>query len=150
MRIVDNLNLDQAAKEKLFQSEEACFSLLAGMKWEEGYTCKKCGHDNFCDGKTAYSRRCTRCKNEESATAHTLFHNIKFPITKAFYILFEVANNHKYSIFDIATKIDVRQLVCWNFKNKIEEKYHRLVRFNNIEAVTFNDLIVKEANSPFA
>ena len=36
------------------------------------------------------SRRCTRCKTEESATAHTIFHNLKFPVNKAFYIAYNV------------------------------------------------------------
>ena len=66
-------DLDPEMAKKLFKSDEKALQFIAGIKWEGGFTCRKCGNTNFCDGKSPYSRRCTKCKTEESATAHTLF-----------------------------------------------------------------------------
>ena len=77
--------------EELFNSDEKCFEFLAELKWSDGFTCRKCGNTNYCSGKSLYSRRCTKCKTEESATTGTIFHNCKFPISKAIYIAYNVS-----------------------------------------------------------
>ena len=33
-----------------FQTEDACLSFISGQKWADGYTCRKCGHTNYCKG----------------------------------------------------------------------------------------------------
>ena len=76
--------------EELFNDGEKVMKFVADIKWEKGFECRSCGHTNYCEGKTPHSRRCTRCKKEESATAHTIFHNIKFPLNKAFFIAYNV------------------------------------------------------------
>ncbi len=104
----------------LFQSDERCLEFIATMKWGEEFECRKCGNTNFCIGKTPYSRRCTKCKAEESATAGTIFHNCKFPISKAFYIAFQVCRgNEAISTYEFARRLTLRQMTCWNFKSKI-------------------------------
>ncbi|MCK4287884.1 MAG: transposase [Bacteroidales bacterium] len=57
-----------------FSDENKCLQYLADLKWKDGFVCRKCGHTNFCKGKTPFSRRCTKCKHDESATSHTVFH----------------------------------------------------------------------------
>ncbi|MBK7030210.1 MAG: transposase [Bacteroidales bacterium] len=70
--------------EELTGSDEKCLEFLAELKWSEGYTCRKCGNTNYCSGKTPFSRRCTKCKTEESATTGTIFHNCKFLSARLF------------------------------------------------------------------
>ena len=104
----------------LFQSDEKCLEFIAGLKWGEEFECRKCGNLNHCPGKTPYSRRCTKCKSEESATAGTIFHNCKFPISKAFYIAFNVCKGkEEISTYEFARRLSLRQMTCWNFKSKI-------------------------------
>jgi len=104
----------------LFESDEACLGFLAGLKWSDGFTCRKCGNTNSCPGKTPHSRRCTKCKSEESATTGTIFHNCKFPISKAFYIAFHVCKGkEEISTYEYARRLSLRQMTCWNFKNKM-------------------------------
>ncbi len=105
--------------EKKFSSEEACLKVLAEDKWREGYVCRNCGNNNYCKGKTPYSRRCTRCKHEESAVAHTVLHHCKIPLNKAFLIAFLVCNKSDISSHEISRQIDIRQMTCWKFKRKI-------------------------------
>ena len=105
---------------KRFPDTESCLKFLADLKWKEGFVCKKCGHTNFCKGKSPYSRRCTKCKKEESATAHTVFHRCKIPMTQAFEMAFLVCNLPEVSSYQISKKMNIRQMTCYNFQKKVK------------------------------
>jgi hypothetical protein len=121
--------------EELFSSDEKCYEFLASLKWEQGFTCRKCGGTNYCQGKTPFSRRCTRCKSEESAVAGTIFHNCKFPLSKAFYIAYHVCKGKEdLSTYEYARRLSLRQMTCWNFKSKINHAMEEMSSKNNGEA----------------
>ena len=105
---------------KRFPTDDACLKFLADFKWKDGFKCTKCGHTNYCKGKTPYSRRCTRCKKEESATAHTIFHRCKIPMTKAFEMAYMVCNKNDLSSGFISKKLNIRQMTCYTFQKKIK------------------------------
>ena len=105
----------------LFTEEKDCLKFLADRKWAEGYVCRKCGNTNFCKGRTPFSRRCTRCKHEESATSHTIFHRCHIPITEAFRITYMVCHDPKVSTYELSRQIDLRQMTCWKMKNRLME-----------------------------
>lgn len=108
--------------QELFSDSTKTLQFIANVKWESGYKCMKCGHDNYCEGKTPASRRCTRCKKEESATANTIFHNIKFPINKAFYIAYNVCVEGKeISSYDYSALLGLNQMTCWKFRKRIKD-----------------------------
>jgi hypothetical protein len=118
----------------LFESDEKCLEFIAGLKWGEGFECRKCGNPNFCPGKTPFSRRCTKCKSDESATAGTLFHHCKFPISKAFYIAFQVCKgNESISTYEFARRLSLRQMTCWKFKSKIQSSLDSLPYLSDSE-----------------
>lgn len=104
-----------------FQNKENCLKYLADEKWKEGYVCKKCGNTNYCEGKTPYSRRCTRCKHDESATAHTMFHRCKVPLPEAFKIAYEICTLPKITIAKLSNTFEKRKMTCWKLKKKIME-----------------------------
>jgi hypothetical protein len=115
-------NLPPEFAKELFDDGEKVLKFIADAKWEDGYVCRKCGHTNYCEGKSPSSRRCTRCKTEESATAHTLFHNIKFPINKAFYIAYHVCVLGKdISSYNYADQLGLNQMTCWKFRKRIKD-----------------------------
>jgi hypothetical protein len=107
--------------ESLFSSEEKCLEYLANEKWKDGFFCRKCGHTNFCKGKKPFARRCTKCKSEESATAHTIFHKCKFSLTEAFKIIYLVCHNPDISTHKLSDDINLRQMTCWKFKKKVSD-----------------------------
>ncbi len=128
----DNLTKDEL--DQLFQSDEKCLEFIASMKWGKEFECRKCGNGNFCAGKTPYARRCTKCKSEESATAGTIFHNCKFPVSKAFYIAFQVCKgNEPLSTYEFARRLSLRQMTCWNFKSKITAALDALTHLSDEE-----------------
>jgi len=108
--------------EEMFHSDEKCLAFLADLKWHEGFVCKKCGNTNSCPGKEPFSRRCTKCKSKESATNGTIFHGVKFPLSKAFYIAWHVCKGkEEVSTYEFARRLSLRQMTCWNFKHRISE-----------------------------
>lgn len=111
--------LDPAKFQTHFASEAECLQFLAEQKWASGFVCKKCGHTNYCKGKTPYSRRCTRCKHEESATAHTIFHRCHLSITEAFQMVYMVCNNPQISSYELSRQLEIRQMTCWKLKSKL-------------------------------
>ena len=119
--------LDEKRLEELFESDEKCYEFLAELKWSNGFVCRKCGNENYCSGKTAFSRRCTRCKTEESPASGTIFHNCKFPISKAFYIAYTVCKSSQdVSSYEFARRLSLRQMTCWNFKTKIRNSLQQM------------------------
>ncbi len=150
MKIIYDENLTQDQLNEFFDKDDKCLDFLVKIKWAEGFSCRKCNNDNFCDGKIPFSRRCTRCKNEESAISNTLFHNIKFPISKAFYITYEVCKNpNGISTYDLALKSGLRQMTCWTFRNKVESKIARLSNLSDNGEITMLDILVANNDSPF-
>ena len=124
----EGLNPEQL--EEMFRSDEKCFEFLANLKWAKGITCKKCGNTNSCPGKEPFSRRCTKCKSKETATNGTIFHGVKFPISKAFYIAYNVCKGAKdISSYEFGRRLSLRQMTCWNFKTKIQ---HALVGMDSL------------------
>ncbi|HNV49739.1 MAG: transposase [Bacteroidales bacterium] len=113
---IGNIDLESA-----FQNADQCLELLAAEKWKDGYICRKCGNTNYCSGKTLHSRRCTRCKHDESATANTIFHRCKIPLNEAFKIAYIVCNQPDISTYDISRMLKIRQMTCWKFKKRISE-----------------------------
>lgn len=121
MTTLFNSNLTNNEIDALFTSDEKCLAFLADIKWANGFTCNKCGNTNWCSGKEPYSRRCTKCKTKESATNGTIFHGVKFPISKAFYIAYQVCKgNSELSSYELGRRLALRQMTCWNFKTKIQ------------------------------
>jgi hypothetical protein len=105
-----------------FTTDDEFRKYLAVIKWENGYCCGKCGDNEYYEIKKAGSRLCSKCKYAESATARTLFHKVKFPLKKAFYIAFMVVTNKKgVSSYELSRKLGLRQKTCWAFKKKVVE-----------------------------
>lgn len=107
---------------KRFQSDSDCYKYIADIKWHEGYTCKKCGNTNYCHGEKPFSRRCTRCKYDESPTTETMFDKLKFPLLIAFHIAFKISTKKKgMSSLELSEEYELRQKTCWAFKWKIQK-----------------------------
>lgn len=128
--------------DALFNSDEKCLEFLAGIKWADGFTCRKCGNENSCPGKTPHSRRCTKCKTEESSTAGTMFHNCKFPISKAFYIAYNVCKGKEdLSTYEFARRLSLRQMTCWNFKTKIQHAMEQMDSLSKNEKLSIQRIL---------
>ncbi len=127
---------------QLFDDSEKVLKFIADVKWEGGFVCRKCEHTNYCDGKTPFSRRCTRCKKEESAAANTIFHNIKFPINKAFYIAYNVCVlGNDLSSYNYSDQLGLNQMTCWKFRKRIQ---NCMLKIENNKNVPIQTILMSE------
>ena len=105
-----------------FSDRESCLEYLAGIKWADGYVCRKCGHTHYMKGKQPFSRRCRSCRYDESATAHTLFHKLKFCLLKAFEIMFLLTTQKKgASSLSLHEELGLRYATCLGFRRKVQK-----------------------------
>jgi hypothetical protein len=105
-----------------FGTEEKCFKHLCELKWGAGFTCRKCAHTIGTKGHTWHHRRCKKCGYDESCTAHTLFHKLKFPVVKAFLIVYQISTMKKgMSTHEIARQHGIHQETAWFFKRKVQQ-----------------------------
>lgn len=140
--IFNRINIQQL--DNYFSNEEDCLKYLAEEKWKEGFVCKSCGHTNYCHGKKPHSRRCTRCKKEESATANTVFHRCKIHLPDAFKIAFMVCDTRNISSHEISRQLNIRQMTCWNFKKKISECIDHRQDLSYKQRVELKEIIYKK------
>ena len=79
-----------------FNTKESCYEYLNAYKWANGFECTNCGSNEAYEcKKKLYHKQCKACMRVVSPQSHTLFHNVKFCITKAFYIAFKMSATTK-------------------------------------------------------
>jgi hypothetical protein len=105
--------------QNIYSDENTCLDYLSNLKWAKGYKCEKCGNTNYSKGPVPFSRRCSKCSYIESATANTIFYRLKFPIIKAFYMVFLVSNRNEITADELSEKLSLRRQTCWAFKRKV-------------------------------
>lgn len=119
--------MDYKQFQTLYPDSLSCYRFLENLKWEKEFHCRKCANEKYFDGAHKFARRCTRCGYNESITAFTIFHSIKFPIEKAFYIAYLTVTGKKdYTLEMLATQLDLRINTVWGFKHKVQERIHEL------------------------
>jgi hypothetical protein len=137
-----NEGLSPGQLEEMFNSEEKCLEFLANLKWGDGFVCKKCGNTNSCPGKEPFSRRCTKCKSKETATNGTIFHGVKFSISKAFYIAYNVCKGKEdISTYEFGRRLSLRQMTCWNFKTKIQHALEEMDTLSDKERSSMEKIL---------
>lgn len=111
-----------------FQSEDDCFAYLVAIKWKGNqYICRKCGNTTFHKGRSPYSRRCNRCKYDESVTAGTIFHRLKFSILTAFQIIQLMATSNKGNTsVELSHQFGITQTTTLMLKYKVQSVMGRI------------------------
>lgn len=119
--------MDYHQFQTLYPDKLACYRFLENLKWQNGYHCRKCKNEKYFEGAHKFSRRCTRCGYNESITAFTIFHSIKFPIEKAFYITYlTVAGKKDHTLESLASQLGLRLNTVWGFKQKVSARIREL------------------------
>jgi two-component system, sensor histidine kinase LadS len=120
-RIIDS-EVPYEQFNNVFPDEATCFRYLEELKWGKGYKCRKCSNPKYTKGSKLFTRKCTKCGNVESVTAYTLFHGVRFPINKAFYMTYIVhRRGNKITLDELSELLDLRRNTCWSFKKKVME-----------------------------
>ena len=92
-----------------------------------------------------FSRRCIRCRYDESATAGTMFDKCKFSLLIAFHIEFKISTRKKeMSSVELSHDFELRQPTCLEFKWKVQQamlssKQHALIGEAHIDEFFIGD-----------
>ena len=143
----EHLDFDSLNSIEFFQrfpDEATCYEYLSIAKWHSsGFICRKCGHNKYCIGKRPFSRRCLRCKYDESPTAGTAFDKLKFSIHIAFHILFKLSSRKKgISTVELSKEFSLRQKTCWAFKWKIQQAMQSSGRYPLTGEVHVDEFVI--------
>ena len=96
-----------------FPDDKSCVEYLFSLKWAKGFVCSKCNGIASNQGKKKYARRCKSCSYEESPTVNTLFHKLKFPLQKVFYMSYQLSVNKKgMSTLELSRQYGLSQKTC--------------------------------------
>ncbi len=107
----------------LYPDTMACYRFLHELKWHSAFHCRKCGNAKYFDGASKFARRCTRCGYHESITAYTIFHGLKIPLEKAFFIAYlAVAGKKGVTLESISQELGLRLNTVWSFKKRVMER----------------------------
>ncbi|MBI3232022.1 MAG: chromosome partitioning protein ParA [Candidatus Doudnabacteria bacterium] len=116
---------------KMYPDDQSCLRFIADKKWVRDFQCIKCNYAGYSEGKTLYSRRCSRCGYDESVTAFTLLQNTRLPINKAFYMIFLVySSNGTISSHKLSEILGIRQSTCWAYSAKIKKAMREYARIH--------------------
>lgn len=113
----ENVTFDEF--RRLFPDPQACYAFIARLKSLRPFACRKCGNPRYSEGPDSYSRRCSRCNYIEHVAVGTLFSQVRFPIEKAFYLLFLIWRNPEITIDQLAEAVDLRRQTAWLFRGKV-------------------------------
>lgn len=73
-----------------FPTDDQCKEYLYNLKFTPDFACSRCKQIGFYKGPKPYTKICKNCKFCESATSGFIFHGIKFPLRKAFCIVYDM------------------------------------------------------------
>ena len=114
-----NMNYEEFLK--IFPDDKSCYGYLAKLKWKEATVlCKKCGYDKLTKLEN-HAFRCGKCGWVESVTNGTLFHKVRFPIQKGFYITYltSLGTKEGNNVTEISNEISLRNATVWAFRQKV-------------------------------
>jgi transposase-like protein len=104
-----------------FKTNEDCMQYLVDLKWQDGYKCSKCGHDQCCKGRQWFYKRCKKCGYNESATSNTLFHRCKLNLLTVFELIYRISVRKKgMSSCELAKEFGCQQKTAWLLKAKLQ------------------------------
>lgn len=128
--------------KELFPDDASCMRYLENIKWSNGFVCKKCGHDKYITHTSPFTRKCTSCKHVESVTAETLFHGIRIPMDKAFYIVYDTIRSGKSkTLEELSELLNLNKNTVWAFRKKIQSSYELLKSKSKGAVVRWDDLL---------
>lgn len=128
---------------EIFPDNISCVRYLSKLKWGKKYNCRKCNNELFFDGNKPYSRRCTRCGYDESVSSNTIFQGVKFPLNKAFYILYTIMDHEdKLTIDQLSEMLEMRRNTVWNFKKKVQTAIKAGGNKSELSALNWQNIMV--------
>ena len=109
--------------QKEFATEESCAEHLKRMRWPNGFTCSKCGHDKAWYIMTNKIFDCEQCRGRTSLIAGTIFHKTHTPLLKWYWIIYHMAMDKVgVSIAEMQRILDIKKYkTAWLMAHKVRK-----------------------------
>lgn len=119
---ITNKQMNFAEFRVIFPDASACLRYLDEVKWGKGYSCRSCGHHRESKSQKLFSRRCGKCGHIESPTAGTVFHGIRIPLEKAFFIAYLViSEQNQLTLEQLSNLLNLRVNAISSFRIKVRQ-----------------------------
>jgi hypothetical protein len=119
---ITNKRMNFTEFKVIFPDAAACLRYLYEMKWGKGYSCRSCGHHRESKSPKLFSKRCGRCGHTESPTSGTVFHGIRIPLEKAFFIAYLVISDQdNFTLDQLSNFLDLRVNAISSFRIKVRQ-----------------------------
>jgi two-component system, sensor histidine kinase LadS len=137
---LDNNSLSYEEFAGIFPDTSACLRYLEELKWGKSFSCRSCGNRKASQGPKIFTKRCSKCGYIESATAGTVFHGVRFPLEKAFYLAYTVISEQTLTLEQLSQKLDIRKNTVWNFKKKL----NFILQDKQVTTLGWKDILVEQ------
>jgi transposase-like protein len=110
--------------QKHFSTEVACQDHLFKMKWPNGFSCRKCGHEQYYETCTRKHKlfECKKCRYQATVTVDTVMEKTRTDLVKWFLSIFLVAHDKRgISATLLAEQIEVTFKTAWLMLHKIRK-----------------------------
>lgn len=109
--------------QKTFATDNDCAKHLAEQRWAVGFTCPRCGHDQFWQLSKRSLFDCKRCRYQTSVTARTIFHKTRTPLLKWYWLLYHMAMDKVgVSVAEMQRILEIRHYkTAWMMGHKIRK-----------------------------
>jgi transposase-like protein/Zn ribbon nucleic-acid-binding protein len=78
---------------KWFPDEDSCMKFLIQSRWQDGFVCPKCKHNEYYWLEPRKLLQCKKCGYQVSPTAGTIMHRSRMPLTTWFQAAYQVTTN---------------------------------------------------------
>ena len=105
-----------------FHSEERCRGYLEALRWPDGVTCLRCGHESVSEIEDRNQYECNKedCRYQFSVTAGTVMHRSKLPLWKWFLAAYLMIESRKgMSANQLKRTLGVTYKTAWYLCHRI-------------------------------
>lgn len=128
-----------------FPDEDSCREHLFRIRWPEGFSCPRCGHEEYSHITTRHLYQCRSCNYQVSVTAGTVFHKTRTPLRKWFWMILLMARQKSgVSILGMQRLLAIRSYkTAWLMGHKIRKAMaDRDIRYQLAGLVEMDDMFI--------
>ena len=118
---ITNKRIGYEEFKSIFPDATACHRYLEELKWGNSFTCKSCGNPKEAKSPKLFHKRCGKCGHIESTTSGTVFHGIRIPLEKAFYLVYLVISEQDhFTLEQLSELLGLRVNAISSFRIKVK------------------------------
>jgi transposase-like protein len=104
-----------------YGTEKQCQAALFKSRWPDGFTCPKCGHNQYYKLRRRYLYQCKECRYQCSLISRTIFDSSKLPLTVWFLAIYLITQSKDgISSLNLSRLLGVSANAALRIKHKLQ------------------------------